>query len=203
MVLSHKGGASLAKAVEQVIAHVLQAHSGARCRHDLGAQAVDGGLDDDVGDGKDSALDAGGQADLDDALEGDGVDSQVAWGDADDGVGLEQADKERSGADGVGDGGGDGDARDAPVKYGDKDEVQANVEDGGHGKRLQRHAGDADGAEDRGLKVVEQNRGHAQQKDAQVERSERHGLGGNVERGEHGLGKDLAQRDDDKTHERH
>ena len=95
MVLSHKGGASLAKAVEQVVAYVLQAHGGARCRHDLGAQTVDGGLDDDVGDGKDGALDAGGQADLDDALEGDGVDSQVAWGDADDGVGLEQADKER------------------------------------------------------------------------------------------------------------
>ena len=157
VILSHKGGARLAKAVEQVVAHVLQAHGGARCCHDLGAQAVDGGLDDDVGDGKDSALDAGGQADLDDALEGDGVDSQVAWGDADDGVGLEQADKERSGADGVGDGGGDGDARDAPVKYGDKDEVQANVEDGGHGKRLQRHAGDADGAEDCGFKVVEQD----------------------------------------------
>ena len=148
-------------------------------------------------------MDAGGQADLDDALEGDGVDSQVAWGDADDGVGLEQADKECSGADGVGDGGGDGDACDAPVEYGDKDEVQANVEDGGHSKRLQRHAGDADGAEDRGLKVVEQDRGHAEQKDAQVERGERHGFGGNVERGEHGLGKDLAQGDDDKAHERH
>ena len=112
-------------------------------------------------------------------------------------------DKERSGADGVGDGGGDGDARDAPVEYGDKDEVQANVEDGGHGKCLQRHAGDADGAEDRGLKVVEQDRGHAEQKDAQVERSERHGLGRHVERSEHGLGKDLAQCDDDKAHERH
>ena len=37
------------------------------------------------------------------------------------------------------------------VEYGDKDEVQTNVEDGGYGKRLQRHAGDADGAEDRGL----------------------------------------------------
>ena len=102
-------------------------------------------------------MDAGGQADLDDALEGDGVDGQVARGDADDRVGLEQAYKERSGADGVGDGGGDGDARDAPVEYGDKDEVQANVEDSGHGKRLQRHAGDADGAEDRGLKVVKQD----------------------------------------------
>ena len=155
--MSHKGGARLAKAVEQVVAYVLQAHGGARCRHDLGAQAVDGGLDDDVGYGKDGALDAGWQADLDDALEGDGVDSQVTRGDADDRVGLEQADKERSGADGVGDGGGDGDARDAPVKYGDKDEVQANVEDGGHGKRLQRHAGDADGAEDCGFKVVEQD----------------------------------------------
>ena len=75
-------------------------------------------------------MDAGGQADLDDALEGDGIDCQVAWGDADDGVGLEQVDKECGGADGVGDGGGDGDARDAPVEYGDKDEVQANVEDG-------------------------------------------------------------------------
>lgn len=78
-------------------------------------------------------MDAGGQADLDDALEGDGVDGQVAKGDADDGVGLEQANKERSGADGVGDGGGDGDTRDAPVEYGDKDEVQTNVEDGGYG----------------------------------------------------------------------
>ena len=112
-------------------------------------------------------------------------------------------DKECGGADGVGDGGGDGDARDAPVEHGDKDEVQANVEDGGHGERLQRHAGDADGAEDRGLKVVEQDRGHAEQKDAQVERSERHGLGRHVERSEHGLGKDLAQCDDDKAHERH
>ena len=73
MVLPHKGGAGLAKAVEQVVAHILQAHGGARCRHDLGAQAVDGGLDDDVGDGKDGALDAGGQANLDDALESDGV----------------------------------------------------------------------------------------------------------------------------------
>ena len=73
VVLSHKGSASLAKAVEQVVTHILQAHGSAGCRHDLGAQAVDGGLDDDVGDGKDGALDAGGQADLNDALEGDGV----------------------------------------------------------------------------------------------------------------------------------
>ena len=166
MVLSHKGGTGLAKAVEQVVTHVLQAHGGAGCSHDLGAQTVDGGLDDDVGDGKDGALDAGGQAYSDDALEGDGVDSQVMWVDADDGIGLEQTDKERGGADGVGDGGGDGDTRHAPVEHGDKDEVQANVEDGGHGKRLQRHTGDADGAEDCGLKVVEQDRGHAEQKDA-------------------------------------
>ena len=68
VVLSHKGSASLAKAVEQVVTHILQAHGSAGCRHDLGAQAVDGGLD-----GKDGALDAGGQADLNDALEGDGV----------------------------------------------------------------------------------------------------------------------------------
>ena len=73
MVLSHKGSASLTKAVEQVVTHILQAHGSAGCRHDLGAQAVDGGLDDDVSDGKDGALDAGGQADLNDALEGDGV----------------------------------------------------------------------------------------------------------------------------------
>ena len=73
VVLSHKGGASLAKAVEQVVAHVLQAHGGARCGHDFGAQAVDGGLDDDVGNGKDGALNTGGQADLNDALEGNGV----------------------------------------------------------------------------------------------------------------------------------
>ena len=107
-------------------------------------------------------MNAGGQAYSDNAFEGDGVDGQVAQGDTNDGVGLEQADKERDGADGVGDGSGDGDARDAPVEHGDKDEVQANVEDGGHGKRLQRHTGDADGAEDCGLKVVEQDRGHAE-----------------------------------------
>ena len=89
------------------------------------------------------------------------------------------------------------------MEHGDKDEVQANIEDGGHGERLERHAGDTDGAEDGGFEVVEQDRGHAQQKDAQVERCERHGLGRDVERGEHGLGKDLAQRDDDKAHERH
>ena len=43
-------------------------------------------------------------------------------GDADDGIGLEQTDKERDCADGIGDGGGDGDTRDAPVEHGDKDE---------------------------------------------------------------------------------
>ena len=203
MVLPHKGGAGLAKAVEQVVAHVLQAHGRAGGSHDLGAQAVDGGLDDDVCDGKDGALDTGGQANLDDALEGDGVDSKVARGDADDGVGLEQADKECDGARRIGDGRGDSHAGDAPVEHGNKDEVQANIEDGGHGERLERHAGDTDGAEDGGFEVVEQDRGHAQQKDAQVERCERHGLGRDVKRGEHGLGKDLAQRDDDKAHECH
>ena len=43
------------------------------------------------------------------------------------------------------------------MEYGDKDEVQTNVEDGGDGERLERHAGDADGAEDGGFEVVEQD----------------------------------------------
>ena len=81
--------------------------------HDIAAEGIDGGLDEDIGDGEDGALQAGGDADLEDPdklipmqpeLPGDNVIAAV---------GFQHAPQYQSGGDVLRDNGGDTNAGDA------------------------------------------------------------------------------------------
>ena len=83
---------------------------------------------------------------------------------------MRQADVEQRRAHGVGRHRGDGDAVDRHVQHNDEKEVQQHVQNAGDRKRRERHLRVADAAEDRGLKVVEQDHRHAEQINTQIQK---------------------------------
>ena len=169
VILPHKGGTGLAEGVHDVVGHDLDVQRSAGGGHDDGAQAVDGGLDDDVGDGEDGALDAGRQADAQDLPEAAPVDGEPLGVYVDVLVALPQSPVQNGGADHVGQHRGDGHAVDGHVKAQDEHQVEQHIQDTGGGQGDEGDLGFADAAEDGGFKVVEQDGGHAQEIDAQIE----------------------------------
>ena len=67
VVLAHKGGGRHAEAGDGQDVEAVDLHVGGKARHGGGTVAVDAGLDQHVREGDDHVLDAGGQADADDA----------------------------------------------------------------------------------------------------------------------------------------
>ena len=63
-----------------------------------------------------------------------------------------------------------GHAGDAHVEHDDEDQVEDHVDDPGGQKEIQRPLGVADGAQDGGAEVVDQNGGHPDKVDAHIER---------------------------------
>ena len=76
-ILPNKGGAGLAEGIQNVIGDNFYIKRRAGRRHNHRAQAVDGGLNDDIGNGEHRALQSGGQADAQNAPQTLPVDTQL------------------------------------------------------------------------------------------------------------------------------
>ena len=159
-VLPHEGGAGLAEGVEDIVSedfNIVGCAGG--CHHD-GSQAVDGGLDYDVGGGKHSALDSGRQADLKDPFQNREIDFQPVRLHTDfQGRGPQPAVQDQ-GADCVGDDGGDGDPVYRHVQDDHEKQVQDHVQAAGRRPRRQGDFGFAHASEDGRLEVVKEDDGH-------------------------------------------
>ena len=142
---------------------------GGAARHRQGAEGVDGGLDQHVRDGKDHALDAGGQAHPDDLQQDGAADPHLFGVQLVAGAGLHQAAHHQEGGQVLGNGSGQGHARHIHMKGHHEKDVQAGVGDAGGGEEEQGPLGVADSPQDARAKVVDHHGGHPQKDDAHIE----------------------------------
>ena len=167
-VLPDKGRARLRERVEDIVGDDLDVVGRARRRHDDCAEAVDRALNDDIRDGEHRALHTCGNADAQNLLEAQPVDAQLFRLKADDLVRFEQEDPQDRRADRVRQHRCDRDAVHAHVEHSHEEEVQDHVQNAGGRQRDQRNFRLTHAAEDRRLKVVEQDHRQARKIDAQV-----------------------------------
>ena len=180
-VLAGKVEGGLVDGVHGGVDEVFDVGRGGAARHRQGAEGVDGGLDQHVGDGEHHALDAGRQAHPDDLQQDGGADLQLPEAELVAGVRLHQAAHHQEGGQVLGQGGGQGHARHIQVEGHHKKDVQAGVGDAGGGQEKEGPLGVPDGPQDARAKVVDHHGGHAQKDDPHIE----HRLVQQVGRGVH------------------
>ena len=172
VVLPHKGGAGLTEGVEHVVSGDLDVVSCTGCRNHYRTKTVDGRMHNDVGEGKDGALDTGGQPDLNDFGKVGAVKTQGAGAHTNRHIRVNQAGKQEQRADCIGNDRGNGNAVDRHLQYDDKEQVEQEVQHTGKGQRNQRRFGVTYTAENGGFKVVQENDRKPQQINAKVQQCE-------------------------------
>ena len=146
----------------------LQVLGGRIARHHDVAAAVDGGLNQHVGDGEARALEARRQADAGDGKELVPVHAQLLQIQVHEAVGADQADGHQHRRDHLGDDGRQRHARNAHAEADHKQQVQQHVHQARNREEVQRAAGVAHRAQHRRAEVVEHVEGHADKIDAYV-----------------------------------
>ena len=116
-----------------------------------------------------TALHPGGHADAQRLHKHAAVDAKLTRFDMDVPAVPAQAAVQDSGADRIGDDRGDCHTLHRHMQDGDEEQIEQHVEHTGRGKRRQRRLGIARRAEDRRLKIVQQNDRHAEHVDAQIQ----------------------------------
>ena len=134
--------------------------------HGGAAEGIDGGLDEDIGDGEDGTLQTGGDADLEDTDEFIPVDAQLLEDDVVAAVGFQHAPQHQRGGDMLRNNGGNADARHTEIELDDQKQVEADIDDAGEEKEDQGSAGIAHAAQYRRTKVIQHTAWHPQKVDA-------------------------------------
>ena len=168
VVLSGEGQVGLVEGVHRLINKVFNVAGGGRPGHYGGAERVDGGLDEHVGQGEHDALEAGGQSDLEDVPQDHLVHLQLLQIQTQGALLLGQAAQDQPGRDVLGDGGGRGHARHVHMEHQHRKQIQDHIHDPGHDQVVQRTFGVPLGPEDGRAEVVGQGGGHTQEVNAQV-----------------------------------
>ena len=105
-----------------------------------------------------------------------------------------QAEVENGGAERVGDDRRDGDAVDRHAQHGDEEQVQRHVHNARDGQRQQRDLRLADASEDGCLEVIQQDHGHAQQIDPQIQQRQREHVVRHLQQAQQRRRRQLAER---------
>ncbi len=184
VVLGYEGGACLGEGIQDVVTEDLDVERRTAGGHDHGAEAVDGSLDDDVGNGEHRALETGGQADAQDPGCNGPAGVQVMQGQPDGFVGFQEDRQQDQGADDIGDHRGNGHSCHGEMHNNHEEEIEDHVDDTRYRQGQQRGLCLADAAEDRGLEVVEEDGGHPGEVDAHVLQGMGVHVGGDVHEGE-------------------
>ena len=169
-VLAGEGDCSLSKGVHASVDEALDVGSGRVARHDRGAEGIDRRLDDDIGEAEHGALQTGGQTDLQDLHQRPLVEAQMPQVEVKGAFFFHEQDGDHKGGDRLADDGGQRHARHAHLEQDDEDEVQHHIDDAGHSQTVQRAAGVAYGAQQRGVEVVQHGHRHPDEVDLQIQR---------------------------------
>lgn len=168
IVLANEGRRRLAEAVDETVDIVFDDEGRSRRCHGFRPQAVQGRLDEDVGQGKDHALDAGRQADVNNVMQFFPGKAQVVAFQADAVRRPAQQDQEDERIDGKGHNRRPDDAGQAEIKDQDRQQVEDDIDEIGCDQAVQRRPAIAAAAEDGRLEVIQRQKRQAQQEDAQI-----------------------------------
>ena len=195
VVLAGEADGGLMEGVHGGIDEALDVAGSRISRHGHGAEGIDGGLDQHVGDGKDRALHSRGKADADHQDQAGFMDLQFVQVQAVHAFLADQAAQDQKGGNALGDHGGDGHAGDAHMENDDEDQVQDDVHHAGGEQEVQGAFGVAHRPQDGRAEVVEHGGGHTDEIDPHVQRR----LIQHVVRRAHEGQKRLCQKDADEN----
>ena len=170
-VLAGEGQVGLVHGVHGGVDEAFDVAGGGVACHGDGAEGIDGGLDQHIGNGEQAALEACGETHAEDLLQLAAVDAQLLRVQVDGAVGAEEADDHQHHADDLAHHRGNGHARHAHVEYDHQKQVQKHIHDAGDRQVIQGTAGVAHGAEDGGTEVVEHIGGHTHEVDLHIQGS--------------------------------
>lgn len=168
VVLAGKGQGRLVKGVHAGVDEALDVGGGGGAGHHGGAEGVDGGLDDHVGDGEHHALEPGGQAHLEDAPHHLHVQPQRPQVHPEGTLVPHQGQQHQDGGHVLGDDGSQGHAGHVHMEDDDEHQVQNHVDDTCGGEEVEGPLGVPLGPEDGGAEVIEHVAGHSAEVDPQV-----------------------------------
>ncbi len=154
-VLAYKGGQGHGKAGDRQKGKALDFAVGTAARHGRRAEGVDVGLDDDVGQGDDRVLNAGGNTQIDDLPKHIAVKAYLPPGQAVAVPGVGELAESQEGAEGLAEDGGQSRAGHAPAEDGHEQQIQYHVGEGGENQILHGTAAVPHRLEDAGAHVVE------------------------------------------------
>ena len=172
-VLAHGGGGGLHHGVRRAVEQPFNAHARAVAGDDRRAERVDRGLNDEVGNGEERALDTGGNADLHHFPEHMAGEAQLL--EAHFLRAQETAHREEAGH-AQAEHRGQGDARHVDADDDHKEEIHHHVQHAGNGEIDERLARVAERAQRRGGEVIQRHDRQAEKVDAQIHRGERQHL---------------------------
>ena len=168
-VLAGKGGGRLAEGTDEVVHEIFVIDGdGISCYHRR-AEAVDGGLYEDVRKAEDRALQRRWDADAKDEAGHAFVDGKRGDGKAEGCLGFGKFVERQEGGHGTGHVGGDGDAGDVHMKSQDQEEIQNHIDCAGEEEREEGPLAVTAASKDGGGEVVEQEEGIAQEIQFQIE----------------------------------
>ena len=188
-VLPHEVHGGLVEGVHGNVDEALDVPRGGVTGHGHGAESVDGGLDDHVGDGEQGALDPRRQADAGDLPKSGRVDLQLPPHQTAGVLTAGQLDQYQHAGEQLGKGCGQGNPRHAHVELGDENKVQHHVHHTRDGKEDQRAFGVPRRTEDGGTEVVKQHGDDPREIDPHIQRGKVDHVVGGVHQMEQGRGK--------------
>ena len=191
VVLAHEGDRRLGEGVQDVISQYLHVKGRRGARHHIRPQAVDGRLDDQIGNGKDHTLKSRRNADSKDVLQNRTLQAEAPLLQTNSALCPAQVPKQESGADAVGQHRGQRHARHIHLQYDDKEEIQDDVQDAGNHQASQRSSGVPLTPENGCFKIIEHDKNHPHKVDSKI--FYRHGCDDcrRIQQVNHGTGNNL------------
>ena len=172
-ILTGKGGIGLIERVDICVDKVLHtAGSGTACHQNGVVKRVDGGLDGDVGQREQHALQTGGDAYLHDLLELHAVDLQLFQIQPQRAGFLHQTPNDQRGGNALGDHGGQCHTGHVHVELDDKNQVQQHIDHTGGQQEIQRTLRIPAGTEQGCAEVIKHGGGHTGKIDPQIDRGQ-------------------------------
>lgn len=169
VVLAGEGEVGLVEGVHGLVDKVFDVGGGGGAGHHRGAEGVDGGLDEHVGQGEDDALEAGRQANFHDLAQNVPVNVHFTQVQAQGAILVAEAHQDKSGRDVLRDGGGHSYTGHAHAHQDNRHQVQYYIYHAGNDQVEQRTLGIALGTKNSCAEVIGHGGGHTQEVDAQIE----------------------------------
>lgn len=198
VILTDEGNGRLTEGIDDEVTENFDIISRCRSGHDVGAQAVDGRLNNQIGNGEDHTLHAGRQADGQHTLQHVAVNAKIARYDMKNLL-LRTAEQneEDNRAECIGDDRCNRNALDIHMADDDEEEVEDDIDAARNGKEDERRFRISLAAENRRLEIIQHIEWHAAEINAEIAKRKRRYFRRNTEQFNNRNGDEIAEQSDD------